>query len=486
MEFEWYFDKINTLFKGLSRVYEVCINSGSEEHTKYELDVFSFFNDIRGEFVFDKTRIKSLSEKSLLEGELRVKQILPLVSHEGLLYLTNKRVYFQPYQTIQANPVNYYNVKSIRKIFKRRYMLMRIGLEFWTEEESIYLAFKSHQERDLVYEKLMEHIEDAETEESLMHYTEQWVKGEMSNFDYLMKLNYHSYRSRSDLTQYPVFPWVIKDYDSFVLDLKNEDTFRDLSKPMGALNSERLAEYKKRYNEIPEGEKYLYGTHYSAPGYVIGYLFRKKPRWMLKFQGGHYDNPNRLFKGILLEFDSCLTNPGNVKELIPEFFEADEEDFLVNSIGLDLGVRANGERVDDVILPKWAHSPKDFLEKHREALEWEYVSQRLHLWIDLIFGRKQRSIEDNNLFHPLTYEGVVDLEQIEDPFERFATEQQINEFGQTPRQLFRYNHPQKYSEKPIVKSLFIAPDEIVGGQKLPNKISINMEEGKEEIKVEEK
>jgi hypothetical protein len=80
------------------------------------------------------------------------------------------------------------------------------------------------------------------------------------------------------------------------------------------------------------------------------------------------------------------------------------------------------------------------------------------------------------LFHPLTYEGAVDLEKIKDPFERFATEQQINEFGQTPRQLFRYDHPPKHSTKPIVKSLFISPDEVVGGEKLPSKISLTAEE----------
>ena len=91
---------------------------------------------------------------------------------------------------------------------------------------------------------------------------------------------------------------------------------------------------------------------------------------------------------------------------------------------------------------------------------------------------KQRSIEDNNLFHPLTYEGVVDLEQILDPFEKFATGQQINEFGQTPRQLFRYNHPHRYSAKPIVKSLFITADEVMEKTKLLSKISISGEEVK--------
>ncbi len=108
-------------------------------------------------------------------------------------------------------------------------------------------------------------------------------------------------------------------------------------------------------------------------------------------------------------------------------------DFLVNKLKLDLGLRSNGKRVDDAKLPKWAKSPEDFLKKHRAALESEYVSRNLHLWIDLIFGHKQRSIDDLNLFHPVTYEGSINFQQLEDPVERIAFEVQITEFGQTPR-----------------------------------------------------
>lgn len=96
-------------------------------------------------------------------------------------------------------------------------------------------------------------------------------------------------------------------------------------------------------------------------------------------------------------------------------------------------MRANGKRVEDATLPKWASSPEDFLKKNRAALESEYVSNHLHLWIDLIFGHKQRSLEDFNLFHPLTYEGSIDFQKLEDPVERNAFEVQITEFGQTPR-----------------------------------------------------
>ena len=89
---------------------------------------------------------------------------------------------------------------------------------------------------------------------------------------------------------------------------------------------------------------------------------------MIKFQSGKFDNPNRMFKGINKEWKSCNSNPTNVKELIPEFF-MNNTDFLENKMKLDLGIRANGKRVDDVKLPNWASSAIDFLEKNQEALE---------------------------------------------------------------------------------------------------------------------
>ena len=48
----------------------------------------------------------------------------------------------------------------------------------------------------------------------------------MSNFEYLMKINTIAGRSYNDLTQYPVFPWVISDYESKSLNLQNPMVYR--------------------------------------------------------------------------------------------------------------------------------------------------------------------------------------------------------------------------------------------------------------------
>lgn len=41
-------------------------------------------------------------------------------------------------------------------------------------------------------------------------------RGDISNFEYLMHLNTIAGRTYNDLMQYPVFPWVLADYQSEV------------------------------------------------------------------------------------------------------------------------------------------------------------------------------------------------------------------------------------------------------------------------------
>jgi hypothetical protein len=78
--------------------------------------------------------------------------------------------------------------------------------------------------------------------------------------------------------------------------------------------------------------------------------------------------------------------------LIPEFYEENIE-FLCNFKNIKFGLNSKNENIDNVVLPKWASSPKDFLDKMRKALESDYVSENLNSWIDLIFGYKQKGEE---------------------------------------------------------------------------------------------
>ncbi|RMZ83629.1 hypothetical protein DV738_g1137, partial [Chaetothyriales sp. CBS 135597] len=282
--------------------------------------------------------------------------------------------------------------------------------------------------------------------------TKKWQKGELSNFHYLMLINTLAGRTYNDLTQYPVFPWVIADYTSEELDLDNPATFRNLTKPMGCQTSAREAEFRERYNTFAEmsDEKtpaFHYGTHYSSAMIVTSFLIRLQPfvKSYLLLQGGTFDHPDRMFFSIEQAWRSASRiNMTDVRELTPEFFYLPE--FLTNINGYDFGMRQNStESIGDVKLPPWAKGdPKIFIAKNREALESAYVSRHLHNWIDLVFGCKQKgeaAIESVNVFHHLSYQGARNLDAISDPVERLATIGIIHNFGQTPYQVFQKPHP---------------------------------------------
>ncbi|KAL3683862.1 hypothetical protein R1sor_001884 [Riccia sorocarpa] len=451
---------------------------------------------------FDISRLVDLSEHIILD--LPAAQVTPLVREPGRLVLTQVRLYFQPLHNFNNdNPVRSHPFTSIVAVARRRHALRHIGMEVFFKEEgqltrniscgkftggaSVFYTFQNVEKRDVAFKTLVEQLggqKGAAAEAGslleangcwLQRITAAWQSRLVSNYDYLVYLNLAAGRSFCDLTQWPVMPWVLSDYKSKTLDLKNPAVFRDLSKPIGALNPARLALFRERYSQMPQGDPanppFLYGTHYSTPGYVLYWVVRAAPAHMLRLQNGRFDAPDRLFVSISESWDSVLSNHADLKELVPEFF-APPSEFLTIRDDLNLGVRQNGEPVGDVILPPWASSPDDFLSKHRQALESEHVSMHLHQWIDLIFGYKQRgeaALGADNLFHHLTYEGAVDLDEIYDPTQRAGIEAQINEFGQAPRQLFTSFHPVRFpAEKRRnltidLNSSLHAPNETSGG-----------------------
>ncbi|OIV89875.1 hypothetical protein TanjilG_18595 [Lupinus angustifolius] len=296
---------------------------------------------------------------------------------------------------------------------------------------------------------------------------ERWARWEISNFEYLMQLNTLAGRSYNDLTQYPVFPWILSDYSSESLDLSNPSSYRDLSKPIGALNPDRLKKFQERYSSFddPVIPKFHYGSHYSSAGTVLYYLVRVEPFTTLaiKLQGGKFDHADRMFSDISATWNGVLEDMSDVKELVPELFYLPE--ILTNENSIDFGTTQLGGKPDTVRLPAWAENPDDFVHKHRMALESEYVSAHLHEWIDLIFGYKQQgkeAIAANNVFFYITYEGAVDIDKISDPVQQRATQDQIAYFGQTPSQLLTVPHLKKLplAEVLHLQTIFRNPKEV--------------------------
>jgi len=228
-----------------------------------------------------------------------------------------------------------------------------------------------------------------------------------------MRINEAAGRSFNDLTQYPVFPWVLSDYRSPSLDLSDPGIFRDLSKPVAALSPSRVRQAREMYNALLSSggadPPYMYGSHYSSPGTTVFYLVRACPQLMLNLQNGRFDAPDRLFYSIAGAWESVTRWNSDVKELIPEFYTPGSSAFLRNSAGAQFGRRSDGVAVEDVELPPWAIDTEDFLKKMSDALEAPQVSMKLHKWIDLLFGAKSRgrqAVMTDNVFHFMTYDDM--------------------------------------------------------------------------------
>lgn len=90
------------------------------------------------------------------------------------------------------------------------------------------------------------------------------------------QLNTIAGRTYNDLSQYPVFPWILADYESEELELTNPATFRDLSKPIGVVNPENEAEVRNKYHtfEDPCGKNILFcsPSHDISDGLVLYFV----------------------------------------------------------------------------------------------------------------------------------------------------------------------------------------------------------------------
>ena len=377
-------------------------------------------------------------------------------------------------------------IKSIHMIFKRSYFFIYNSLEFFTtNHKSFFIHFvnetscmetllsiihnqckvdfreiqinkriKGNQDYIIGY---IQNTGDYKTKclySNLNTLTDNWRNWKLSNFDYLMYLNLFGDGSCDDLNQYPVMPWVLKDYthEQFNLNEFNESSLRDLSLPMGMIeinemNTTRkknfIDNYKSMLLEIKTGlgfyddenseeanvneaqdieneekinEKvwndyidkdgidlelipYFYGTHYSNPMYVNHYLLRLFPYSVIiiEMQGNQFDDPQRLFFSLNNTFHSATTQKCDVRELIPEFFYLPEMFLNINQLNMgnvSILNETTGDttsfKINNVNLPPWCNNNPYLFVSIMIEILNSYKINNLNKWIDLIFGTLQK------------------------------------------------------------------------------------------------
>ena len=142
----------------------------------------------------------------------------------------------------------------------------------------------------------------------------EWKEWKMSTFELLMWLNIYSNRSYNDISQYPVFPWVLSNYEDPIKNDSNDYNYRDLSLPMGMMELNEEGERRKELfmetydilkNESDGSMKpYIYGSNYSNPMYVCNFMMRLFPftHISIELQGNKFDDANRLFLSVNIHF----------------------------------------------------------------------------------------------------------------------------------------------------------------------------------------
>jgi factor associated with neutral sphingomyelinase activation len=406
-----------------------------------ESNVWNLIYNVR----FDEL-ISMLQESRESENEYILHSKSQRLMFEGLQYgatlMTRTSIHFYP--LINAIPKTPLFV-SFRKIciaMKYEYLWKQVGVRIhcYDSKEPLILLFESSEARDDLFNYIKNKIKFKDPSEELPRMTEKWRIGTLSNTEYLVYLNNLSNRCNLDLTQYPVFPWVITNYTDRDLDITDINNFRDLKKHVGYLNPPRLQIYKEEAVEDgpnPDEDAGILSSHYLPSSTVSYYLMRKYPEIIIRQQNTTFGPIDRQLKSIESSWLSSYTAKGDNKELIPEFYL--DSNFLRNSQDMNLGYR---EPVEDVKLPPWASDYAEFSTRMKEFLECDVVSENLNAWIDLIFGVDCKGVDrEIPTFSHHCY--GVEWEDVRSDVEMESLEVLVKEFGQCPKQIFFEKHPQR-------------------------------------------
>ena len=383
---------------------------------------------------------------------------------------------------------------DIKEIIKRRTLLVNNSIEISCKNgKSYFFNFFRVKEVEKAYlyfneinEKLFEGVSknniklNSNNENKIKNILSLFRNGKISNYKYILYLNKFATRTYNDLSQYPVFPWLVLEHDKIEKIFKEKEqncknfTFlRNLNYPI-SLQTEKKREViveKYRSEEIDSSKFccHLF-KHYSTSGYIYYYLMRMNPyeQNIITLQNFKLENSERIFNSFN-ELEEILREDSDNRELIPDFFCY--FDYYINLNCFYLGERENGKFNDDFIVnenninisqTKIINNISSYaylLYSERKLLNSIFISKILHKWVDIIFGKNQlpkkreEAEKSCNIFPKLSYEQKTDFEKKFEKYQQLINKGKYNKqefinkmknkidisvnFGSTPRQILK-------------------------------------------------
>ncbi|EDR27368.1 hypothetical protein EDI_061060 [Entamoeba dispar SAW760] len=219
-------------------------------------------------------------------------------------------------------------------------------------------------------------------------YTKDWIEGKITTYEYLCQLNYYSGRSLIDISQYYIFPWTTTVFDKPFNQIYNNTIYtRNFSHSRCYLQQGYFNKYGFKFGPLPSTTILLY-LNQIEPYRTLYSLFES-----------HFHCSKNIFSETLISNFNYTSIPYQKLqdmtqinafefpyECIPQFyscyslFTPNEKDFTC------------------IRFPKiFADNSKQFILYHRMLLESPIVSEEIHKWFEMTFGKKmnEKTIPEN-------------------------------------------------------------------------------------------
>ena len=366
-------------------------------------------------------------------------------------------------------------VKEIEEIVERRTLLMWKSVEIFLKNGKSYLFnFLNISE----YETFMKIFRNDDILNGLIrkkdffssgNISNEWEKGLISNYEYILLVNKYSSRSFNDANEYPIFPWLLlkytdmqeyndkerlfeeklkkqvkekREFDELCKNNKNinpeyekikmeiKDRLRNFKYPPTLQTKEKRDRAKEKFIDYNSSNEFCShcGCHYATSAYIYFYLMRQQPytNLLVKLQGYELENTNRVFISISTT-EKIIDNGSDNRELIPEFFSKIEH--LLNLNCSYYGYLEKSKRiVDDAVIDNFKNQGisginskyplsrcTHFILGHKQLINSKVIGFYINKWIDNVFGVNQlpkdltQRKNSCNIFHQYSYEQEMNL-----------------------------------------------------------------------------